>query len=128
MKRPAHILKLGYRSYVVCEVDVDAAVLWEAPNDTLPIVSPRENQNIFAGSPVEIIIGDSDALLRHTRVVIDAGDLGESALDQAAVAAIACARQQPRAEARALARENFDLSTVGIDRYARLYQTLMING
>ena len=90
--------------------------------------SPTKNGEYLAcGLPIVINsgIGDSDSLVDQSQsaVVLDEVNDRESA---AALGAIEKLLQEPnvKTKARAVAEKMFDLNSVGVERYARLYETL----
>jgi hypothetical protein len=72
-------------------------------------------------------IGDSDALITGERVGTLVHDFNEAEYAKAASAIETMARdsEQTRRQTRAVAERLFDVRTVGVERYARLYEAVL---
>ena len=91
--------------------------------------SPTKNSEYLAcGLPIVINsgIGDSDELVKESDAAIAIDDFDERAFEDA-WAAIQKAVADPniKAKARVAAEKVFDLNSVGVERYARLYEALL---
>jgi glycosyltransferase involved in cell wall biosynthesis len=90
--------------------------------------SPTKNGEYLAcGLPIVINagIGDSDRLARESDAAILVEDVSEQGFDRAWSAIQHLLRdEQMKAKARELAEKEFDLVSVGGERYARLYEAL----
>jgi len=71
-------------------------------------------------------VGDMEALIASSPAMIDAGGMSREDLEQAAASLVErVADPQLSQEARRLAEAEFDLETVGVARYRRLYERLL---
>jgi glycosyltransferase involved in cell wall biosynthesis len=91
--------------------------------------SPTKNAEYLAcGLPIVINagIGDSDRLAAESPTAVLLNDFNEQAFEKA-LSAIEQLVNEPdvKVMARAVAEKEFDVKTVGAERYARLYESVL---
>lgn len=89
--------------------------------------SPTKNGEYLAcGLPIIINagIGDSDRLAQQSEAVLLVDDVNEQEFERAWIGMEELIKPRIEAKARELAEKEFDLVTVGGERYARLYEAL----
>ncbi len=108
----------------------DAGIAFYKPGFSKLATSPvKVSEYLACGLPVVINagIGDSDALIAGEGVgtLVQAFDMENYTRAAAALETFAAAPEQTRTLARDVAVRLFDLRTVGLDHYARLYGTVL---